>query len=58
VHSNFTPRGVSTPAFPGAVIADRSFNGVPEWALGVTPWFEAGSVLASLQPGQGYRLGH
>jgi len=45
VHSNFTPRGVSTPAFPGAVIADRSFNGVPEWALGVTPWFEAGLYL-------------
>lgn len=45
VHSNFTPRGLSTPAFPGAVIADKSFNGVPEWALGVTPWFEAGLYL-------------
>jgi hypothetical protein len=45
VHSNFTPRGRSTPVFPGAVIADRSFNGVPEWALGITPWFEAGLYL-------------
>jgi hypothetical protein len=45
VHSNFTPRGLSTPAFPGAVVADKSFNGVPEWALGVTPWFEAGLYL-------------
>jgi hypothetical protein len=44
-HNNFTPRGLSTPAFPGAVVADRSFNGVTEWALGVTPWFEAGLYL-------------
>jgi len=39
LHNNFTPIGVSTPAFPGAVVADKSWNGVPEWALGVTPWF-------------------
>jgi len=45
LHSNFTPRGVATPAFPGAVISDKSFNGVPEFALGVTPWFEAGLYL-------------
>ena len=45
VHNNFTPRGLTTPAFPGAVVADQSFNGVPEWALGVTPWFEAGLYL-------------
>jgi hypothetical protein len=45
LHSNFTPRGLATPAFPGAVIADKSFNGVPEFALGVTPWFEAGLYL-------------
>jgi hypothetical protein len=45
VHSNFTPQGLTTPAFPGAVVADKSFNGVPEWALGVTRWFEAGLYL-------------
>jgi hypothetical protein len=45
LHNNFTPRGWSTPAFPGAVVADKSFNGVPEWAVGVTPWFEAGLYL-------------
>jgi hypothetical protein len=45
LHNNFTPKGITTPAFPGAVIADKSFNGVPEWALGVTPWFEAGLYL-------------
>jgi hypothetical protein len=44
-HNNFTPKGSATPAFPGAVVADRSFNGVTEWALGVTTWFEAGLYL-------------
>jgi hypothetical protein len=44
-HSNFTAIGAKRPAFPGAVIADKSFNGVPEWALGVTRWFEAGLYL-------------
>ena len=45
LHMNVTPQGVSEPAFPGAVVADQSFNTVPEWALGVTPWFEAGLYL-------------
>ena len=45
IHNNFTPKGLTTPAFPGAVVADKSFNGVPEWALGVTSWFEAGLYL-------------
>ena len=44
-HNNFTPRGITTPAFGGAVVADRSWNGVPEWAYGVTRWFEAGLYL-------------
>ena len=44
-HNNFTPRGVKTPAFPGAIVADKSLNGVPEWAYGVTDWFETGLYL-------------
>jgi hypothetical protein len=44
-HNNFTPKGVRTSAFPGAVVADKSINGVTEWALGVTSWFEAGLYL-------------
>jgi hypothetical protein len=44
-HNNFTPAGVTAPAFPGALIADKSLNGVPEWAYGVTDWFEAGLYL-------------
>ena len=45
LHNNYTPSGVATPAFPGAVVADKSLNGVPEWAYGVTQWFEAGLYL-------------
>ena len=35
VHSNFTPDGRTIPAYPGAVIANHSFNGTWEWAYGV-----------------------
>ena len=45
LHNNYVAHGLATPAFEGAVTADRSWNGVPEWALGVTPWFEAGLYL-------------
>jgi len=45
VHNNFTPKGIKTPIFSGGLTADHSFNGVPEWALGVTDWFEAGLYL-------------
>ena len=45
LHNNFTPDGQKTPAFAGAVTSDKSWNGVPEWAYGVTDWFEAGLYL-------------
>jgi hypothetical protein len=44
-HSNFTPKGIATPAFPSAIVADHSFNSVTEWAYGVTKWFEAALYL-------------
>ena len=44
-HNNFTPKGIKTPAFPGAITSHKSFNGVTEWALGVTDWFEAGLYM-------------
>ena len=58
VHNNFTPKGVKEPAFPGAVISDKSLNGVPEWAYGVTNWFEAGLYLPlySIDKNQGALL--
>ena len=45
LHNNFIPEGLRTPAFAGALLADRSLNGVPEWAYGVSSWFEAGLYL-------------
>jgi hypothetical protein len=45
LHNNFIPDGRTTPAFPGGLIPDRSFNGVAEWAYGVTDWLEAGLYL-------------
>src|SRR6202166_2879224 len=41
-HNNFTLSGSSSPGFPGAIVPDKSLNGVSEWAYGVAPWFEAG----------------
>src|ERR1700719_3034957 len=41
-HNNFISSGSSTPSFPGAIVPDKSLNGVTEWAYGVAPWFEAG----------------
>ena len=44
-HNNFTPDGLKTAAFPGGIIPDRSFNGVTEWAYGLTDWLELGLYL-------------
>jgi hypothetical protein len=44
-HNNFTPSGRTEPDFAGGVIPDHALNGVPEWAYGVTDWFEAGAYL-------------
>jgi hypothetical protein len=41
-HNNFTPDGQKEAAFPGAIVSNRSFNGVTEWAYGIAPWFEGG----------------
>ena len=55
LHNNFTPDGLKYPAFPGGLIPDKSLNGVPEWAYGVTDWFEAGLYLPlySISKGRG-----
>ncbi len=45
LHNNYTPSGLADPAFPGAVVSQHAWIGVPEWAYGVTDWFEAGLYL-------------
>ena len=44
-HNNYTPSGLKTPAFPGGLVPNRTYNGVTEWAYGVTDWFEQGLYL-------------
>jgi hypothetical protein len=44
-HNNFTPSGRMAPQFPGGIVPNHALNGVPEWAYGVTGWFEAGLYL-------------
>jgi hypothetical protein len=50
IHMNFMPVGRTTPAFPGAIIANDSFQTTAEWAYGVTPWFEQGLYLPVTTP--------
>jgi hypothetical protein len=50
VHSNFTPQGRTEPAYPGAIIANHSFNGTWEWAYGVKPWMEQGLYMPVYSP--------
>src|ERR1700733_6384444 len=45
VHNNYTPDGRTSPDFPGGIIPNHTLNGVPEWAYGVTDWFEAGLYM-------------
>lgn len=58
LHDNYTPRGARTPGFPGGIAPNHTLNGVPEFAYGVTPWFEAGLYLPlyTLQPNGRARL--
>ncbi len=44
-HNNYTPDGRTNPDYPGGIGPDHTLNGVPEWAYGAAPWFEAGLYL-------------
>ena len=57
-HNNFTPVGVKEPGYPGAIVPDRSFNGVPEFAYGITDWWEQGLYFPvySISKGRGASL--
>jgi hypothetical protein len=45
LHDNYTAIGPTQPAFPGGIVPNHSLNGVPEYALGITPWLELGAYL-------------
>jgi hypothetical protein len=42
LHNNYTPDGLTAPAFPGAMASQHSLNGSPEWSFGTTDWLELG----------------
>ncbi len=42
LHNNYTPIGRTEPAVPGGLVPNHTENGVFEWALGMTPWWELG----------------
>jgi len=50
IHQNFTPRGRTTPDYPGAIIANHSYQVTAEFAYGVTPWLEQGLYLPVSSP--------
>jgi hypothetical protein len=44
-HLNYVPLGVKDQPFPGGLVSDHSINGTPEFAYGVTDWWELGLYL-------------
>jgi hypothetical protein len=50
LHNNFTPKGRTVPNYPGAILANHSYQVTAEWAYGVTPWFEQGLYMPVTSP--------
>jgi len=44
-HLNFTAVGQTRPEFPGGFTSNHSLQGTPEFAYGITDWWEAGFYL-------------
>ncbi len=55
IHNNFTPKGRTVPTYPGAIVANHSYQVTAEWAYGVKPWFEQGLYLPVSSP---YSINH
>jgi len=44
-HLNYVGKGQTQPAYPGGLVSNGSINGTPEFAYGVTDWWEVGLYL-------------
>jgi len=44
-HLNYVPLGLKEPPFPGGLVSNHSINGTPEFAYGLTDWWEVGLYL-------------
>jgi len=54
-HLNYIALGQKDPPFPGGLVSNRSLNGTPEFAYGVTDWWEVGLYLPfAVQDGRFY----
>jgi hypothetical protein len=44
-HLNYVALGQKDPPFPGGLVSNHSLNGTPEFAYGLTDWWEVGLYL-------------
>jgi hypothetical protein len=44
-HLNYVAGGLANPPFSGGLVSNHSLNGTPEFAYGVTDWWEVGLYL-------------
>ena len=52
-HLNYAVIGQTKPEFPGAFVSNHSLQGTPEFAYGLTPWWELGFYLPFAVSGSG-----
>jgi hypothetical protein len=52
-HLNFAPIGQTVPEFPGGFTSNRGLQGTPEFAFGMTKWWELGFYLPFAVTGSG-----
>jgi len=55
-HLNYTFKGHTQPDFPGGLISNHALNGTPEFAYGITDWWELGFYLPFAVNGGGQFL--
>jgi opacity protein-like surface antigen len=54
-HFNYAIQGRREPDFPGGIVPNHTLNATPEFAYGVTPWFEAGFYVPWAVDKDGYQ---
>ena len=55
-HLNYAPIGQTQPEVPGGFSSNRSLQGTPEFAYGITDWWEGGFYLPFAVTGSGQLL--
>jgi hypothetical protein len=55
-HLNYAPVGQTQPEVPGGFSSNKSLQGTPEFAYGITDWWEAGFYLPFAVTGSGQLL--